>query len=66
MATIWDYNTRGNSAVATRLDSKKIEVLRQCFKQGLTLRAAAERVGCSPGTVYVWFRKFEVGRNGKT
>jgi transposase len=43
----------------TRLDAKQIKDLEVSFRRGETLRAAAQTVGCSPGTVYLWYQKFK-------
>ena len=41
-----------------RLDSKQIEQLQASFRKGETLREAAQKAKCSPGTVYSWFQRF--------
>jgi hypothetical protein len=46
----------------TPLTAKQIEDLQRAFRDGETLRSAADNARCSPGTVHTWFKKFREAR----
>lgn len=47
------------------LDSRQMKELESSFRKGETLRAAAEKAGCSPGTVYAWYQRFKAAQTTK-
>jgi len=49
----------GSKPRGAPLDSKQIEELQASFRKGETLREAAQKANCSPGTVYSWFQRFK-------